>query len=213
MSYSSPPPNGDPVGPQYPSTPSDHGWSQPPGYQPPAAYGQPVPPPPAKKKNGKVVLTVVGGVLGLCCFGGVIAAAFGDDDEKATTGVAAPAATLAAEPESVPSSPVITTPPEPATVTTPPKPATVTTPPEPATVTTPPKPATATVPNLRGENAAVAADRLKQLGFTRVEFGSADKGDTWVVLPQNWTVTKQSAKAGTKLALDTLIVLTCTKQG
>jgi hypothetical protein len=68
------------------------------------------------------------------------------------------------------------------------------------------------MPDLVGENAAVAADKLRQLGFTRIEFGSQDEQDTWVLLPANWTVAKQSAKAGTMVSTDTLIVLTCTKK-
>ncbi|WP_157748342.1 PASTA domain-containing protein [Micromonospora echinaurantiaca] len=68
------------------------------------------------------------------------------------------------------------------------------------------------MPNLVGMNAAVAEDKLKQLGLTNIRFGSQDPNDTFVVLPQNWTVTKQSHKKGTKVGLDELVVLTCTKQ-
>lgn len=69
-----------------------------------------------------------------------------------------------------------------------------------------------TMPDVTGENAAVADDRLRKLGFTNLQFGSQDKNDTLVIMLANWTVTKQSTKAGQKVAADTLIVLTCTKQ-
>lgn len=68
------------------------------------------------------------------------------------------------------------------------------------------------MPDLVGENAAVADDRLRKLGFTNIQFGSQDENDTVVLLLANWTVTKQSTKAGMKVPVDTLIVLTCTKK-
>ncbi|RAO01591.1 hypothetical protein GAR05_01762 [Micromonospora saelicesensis] len=68
------------------------------------------------------------------------------------------------------------------------------------------------MPNVVGKNAAVAADQLRKLGFTEVQYGSQDENDTVVLLASNWTVTKQSAKAASKVPSDTLIVLTCTKQ-
>ena len=80
----------------------------------------------------------------------------------------------------------------------------------PAAPQAPPK---ATMPNVVGQNGAVAGDHLRKLGFTNIEYGSRDELDTWVVLPSNWTVTKQSHKAGKKVATDTLVVLTCTKTG
>jgi hypothetical protein len=69
------------------------------------------------------------------------------------------------------------------------------------------------MPDVRGQNAAVARDYLTKLGFTNVTFGSQDELDTWVVLPENWTVKQQSTKTGRKIPTDTLIVLTCTKIG
>lgn len=68
------------------------------------------------------------------------------------------------------------------------------------------------MPSLVGQNAAVAQDILKRSGFTRVELGSADPGDSIVLLPQNWTVKEQSATAEQTIPSDTLIVLTCTKK-
>lgn len=72
-------------------------------------------------------------------------------------------------------------------------------------------PALVKVPDLKGENAAVAADELRKLGFTNIQFGSQDEDDKVVILPSNWTVTKQSAKADKSLPSVSLIVLTCTK--
>ena len=68
------------------------------------------------------------------------------------------------------------------------------------------------MPDVRGQNAAVAENYLRQLGFVNIKFGTQDELDDWVVLPENWTVRKQSTKAGRKIPTDTLIVLTCTKQ-
>ncbi|KAB1927677.1 PASTA domain-containing protein [Micromonospora sp. ALFpr18c] len=69
------------------------------------------------------------------------------------------------------------------------------------------------MPNLAGSNAAVAQDKLKRLGITNIKLGSQDEFDTLVILPENWTVKKQSQKAGAKVAQDELVVLTCTKTG
>ena len=57
----------------------------------------------------------------------------------------------------------------------------------------------------------MAADELRKLGFTNIQFGSQDEDDKVVILPSNWTVTKQSAKADKSLPSVSLIVLTCTK--
>lgn len=76
-----------------------------------------------------------------------------------------------------------------------------------------PQPTAATMPNLVGQNAAVAQDQLTKLGFKHVQLGSKDTDNRVVILPQNWTVTTQSAAAGTQVATDTLIVLGCTKHG
>lgn len=69
-----------------------------------------------------------------------------------------------------------------------------------------------TMPDLVGENASVAADELERLGFTNIQFGSADADEKVVLLPQNWTVKSQSPKPGKKVRTDRLVVLTCTKK-
>ncbi len=68
------------------------------------------------------------------------------------------------------------------------------------------------MPDLVGENAAVADDTLRRLGFTNIQYGSQDKDDKFVIWLPNWTVTKQSVEPGEEVPLDTLIVLTCTKE-
>ncbi|GAA4243119.1 hypothetical protein GCM10022255_000840 [Dactylosporangium darangshiense] len=68
------------------------------------------------------------------------------------------------------------------------------------------------MPNVVGKNAAVAMDELQRLGFTKIQLGSQDPGDTVVILAANWTVAKQSTPAGTQAPTDALIVLTCTKK-
>ncbi|MEU7617245.1 PASTA domain-containing protein [Micromonospora rifamycinica] len=88
-----------------------------------------------------------------------------------------------------------------------------TTPPATTAPAAPPAPAKLTMPNVKGMNAAVADDKLRKLGFTNIQYGSQDENDTVVLMLPNWTVTKQSAKAGSKMLPDDLIVLTCTKQG
>jgi hypothetical protein len=70
----------------------------------------------------------------------------------------------------------------------------------------------ATVPELVGKNAAAARIELEGLGFGDVRFASQDAGEPDVVLPQNWTVTRQSPAAGTRVQTDTAIVLTCTRR-
>ncbi|WP_305788119.1 PASTA domain-containing protein [Symbioplanes lichenis] len=66
-----------------------------------------------------------------------------------------------------------------------------------------------TVPDLRHENAAVAEEQLRGLGFTNVSLGT--RNDSWVVLPESWTVRTQSVAPGRRLATDTLIVLFCAR--
>ena len=85
---------------------------------------------------------------------------------------------------------------------------------EPLSTFAPPSPTAKriTMPNLVGENASVAADKLKKLGFTKIEYGSADGDDAVVLLPQNWTVKAQSPKAGAQVSTGDLVVLTCTKK-
>jgi hypothetical protein len=76
-----------------------------------------------------------------------------------------------------------------------------------------PEPETLEIPDdLTGMNAAVAEDQLRELGFTRIEFGSVDAADTVVIVPSNWTVVSVEPEPGSEISADSLVVLTCTKQ-
>ena len=68
------------------------------------------------------------------------------------------------------------------------------------------------MPDVVGQNASVALDKLNKLGFTNVDLGTVD-GRPVVVIAQNWTVKTQSAKAGDQLAPDDKIVLGCVRNG
>ncbi|HET8658649.1 MAG TPA: PASTA domain-containing protein [Micromonosporaceae bacterium] len=73
-------------------------------------------------------------------------------------------------------------------------------------------PALITMPDVVGQNAAVAVDKLTKLGFTDIDLGTVD-GRSVVVLPQNWVVKDQSAKPGERLPADAKIVLGCARIG
>ena len=73
-------------------------------------------------------------------------------------------------------------------------------------------PALLTMPGVVGQNAAVALDEMHKLGFRNIDLGTVD-GRRVVVLPQNWTVKAQSAKAGSRLAPDAKVVLGCARIG
>ncbi|MFC4061991.1 PASTA domain-containing protein [Planomonospora corallina] len=76
------------------------------------------------------------------------------------------------------------------------------------------EPAQVKLPDFTGQNAAVAQEWLVDHGwdeYEEIKLGSQDEYDTFVILPENWTVTKQSHRAGTKVKVGTTIVLTCTK--
>ncbi|GGK74287.1 hypothetical protein Sme01_33750 [Sphaerisporangium melleum] len=47
--------------------------------------------------------------------------------------------------------------------------------------------------------------------FSDIKLGSQDRYEAMVLLPKNWTLTKQSHKAGSKVKVGTITVLTCTK--
>lgn len=179
----------------------------PPG-QPPV-YGQPYPAGgklPGKKNNTPLIIGIAGGAVALvllCCGGLYIIGSEEQKKQKAsspTVGVTSAAAVM----------------PEVAATTAAPTEAPTAAPTSAAARTSSPSPAgpkTVAMPKVTGENAAVADDRLRKLGFTNIQYGSQDRDDTVVLLLSNWTVTKQSTKAGVKVKTDTLIVLTCTKRG
>jgi hypothetical protein len=73
-------------------------------------------------------------------------------------------------------------------------------------------PAIIVMPDVVGQNAAVALDKLHKLGLRNIDLGTVD-GHEFVVLPQNWTVKTQSAQPGEKLAPDAKVVLGCARNG
>ena len=75
-----------------------------------------------------------------------------------------------------------------------------------------PSPARLTMPDVVGQNADVAQDSLRKLGFKNIDLGTVD-GHHVVILPQNWTVKAQSARPGSRLAPDAKIVLGCARIG
>lgn len=84
--------------------------------------------------------------------------------------------------------------------------------PAPGAPTTSPAPRMITMPDVVGQNADVALDKLKKLGFTNVDLGTVD-GHEVVILPQNWVVRTQTAPPGSRLAADDKIVLGCARIG
>ncbi|MCM0675324.1 PASTA domain-containing protein [Micromonospora phytophila] len=168
--------------------------------QPSPPYGLPAKP---KKANNPLVIGLAASAVALlvgCCGGVAIGQNMGESDPKPAAAASVPVAT--------PTSTAPTAPPVSATT-----PATSSAPPVPPVASpTSTAPATVAMPNVVGQNAAVAADQLRKLGFTDIQYGSQDETDTVVLLASNWTVAKQSTKAGSKVPIDTLIVLTCTKE-
>lgn len=177
-----------------------HRHTPPVTYPPQPVHGPPGPPPQRNNKRTPLIVigAVVGGILLLCLCGLVVSLARGDDDPGAAP--TTPPATQTTEPATVP-----TAPPTPTEEPPPPGSGLSTAAPTSAA------PRLVTMPKVVGENAAVADDKLRKLGFSNIQYGSQDENDTVVLLLANWTVTKQSTKAGAKIPTDTLIVITCTK--
>lgn len=204
MSYGPPPP---PRPPHLPD-PGEDPWRttghippvSPPG-QPgrPPVYGRPAAPP--KRRNQPLIIGIIGGAVALVllCCGGLYV--LGSEEQKKQD---------ASSPDSVVTSAAAVLPEAQATTEAPAAAPTTASAPQ---STAPAGPKTVTMPKVVGENAAVADDKLRKLGFTNIQYGSQDEDDTFVLLLTNWTVTKQSTKPGAKIKTDTLIVLTCTKQG
>jgi hypothetical protein len=199
-----------PQPPQYPppaSGPPDDPWGTT-GRVPPVSgvpvtpASGPLPPPfvvpdPPKKSNTTLIAVIVGVAVVLvigCCTGLYIIGSEQEDPNAAAPGVTSTAGLVQPAATSEAAVPTLPSP----------------TAGEPSPSGTPVK--TVTMPKVVGENAAVADDKLRKLGFTNIQYGSQDEDDKVVLLLTNWTVAKQSAKAGGKVSTDTLIVLTCTKE-
>ncbi|MDN5919724.1 MAG: PASTA domain-containing protein [Pseudonocardia sp.] len=68
------------------------------------------------------------------------------------------------------------------------------------------------IPDVEGRNAAIVSDELQKLGLTNVQFASQDEQDKMVLNRANWTVMKIEPGAGEKVASDSTIVVTATKE-
>jgi hypothetical protein len=155
----------------------------------------PIGPPPKKRPNNTLIAVIVGAavVLVIGCCSGLYIIGSEQDPNNASPGATATAGLV----QPVPAASSEAALPSPSAEVSP--------------TGVPVK--TVAMPKVTGENAAVADDKLRKLGFTNIQYGSQDEKDKVVLLLTNWTVTKQSAKAGSKVSTDTLIVLTCTKEG
>lgn len=173
---------------QEPYPPTRPMYPQTGGYQQPGQYPPAIqhwtPPPPAPKQHPiKIIGIICAGLLGVCVISGVASVFKGSSEHASERTQAASAVSPSADHHA----------------------------PAPLSPVEESKPVK--MPDVRGQNAAVAEEYLQKLGFTNIRLGTQDDLDDWVVLPENWTVKKQSAKAGRKMPVDTLIVLTCTKLG
>lgn len=169
------------------------------------AVNSPAGPPPAKRG---IIVGAAAVAAAAAVVAGVVIAGRDDGGTRpaagpATSGPATAASTPAANADSgspTPGTSAAATAPAPSTPGTPGTPVATT------------AAATVAMPDLVGKNAAAARIELERLGFGDVRFGSQDTGETSVVLPQNWTVTRQSAAAGARVPTTTAIVLTCTRR-
>jgi len=68
-----------------------------------------------------------------------------------------------------------------------------------------------TIPDLIGQNAKIAEDKLKALGFTNVELASATSKYQNVFVPANWTVVGIEPAPGTSVSPGDDVVVKVTK--
>ncbi|WP_084962953.1 PASTA domain-containing protein [Thermoactinospora rubra] len=150
-------------------------------------YQPPMPPPARRGFSGAAVALIALLALGAGCLGGV------------AVGSAGGSSTSTAEPQPASTTKAAQAKPEDTRL------------PEPAQT----KSKYVKLPDFRGQNAAIAKQWLVDQGwdeFADIKLGSQDPYDTMVLLPENWTVTKQSHRPGSKVKVGTTIVLTCTKE-
>ncbi|TDC38696.1 PASTA domain-containing protein [Micromonospora sp. 15K316] len=141
---------------------------------------------------------MIAGLVAFCCTRAILGAVIQSANDSRAESARQPAPVVPMSDGPAVSSPAATTP---------------AVPPTSAALPSPSAAAQLKMPNLVGENAQVAYETLTDMGFTKVTFGSQDDDDKVVLSPPNWTVTKQSAKAGAMVRTDKTIVLTCTKEG
>jgi beta-lactam-binding protein with PASTA domain len=68
-----------------------------------------------------------------------------------------------------------------------------------------------TIPDLTGQNAKIAENKLEALGITDVEFASATSKYQNVFAPANWTVVSIEPAPGTAVSSSDTVVLKVTK--
>jgi beta-lactam-binding protein with PASTA domain len=68
-----------------------------------------------------------------------------------------------------------------------------------------------TIPDLTGQNAKIAENKLEALGITDVEFASATPKYQNVFAPANWTVVSIEPAPGTAVSSSDTVVLKVTK--
>jgi hypothetical protein len=68
-----------------------------------------------------------------------------------------------------------------------------------------------TIPDLTGENAKIAENRLKALGFTDIDLVSATEKYQNVFVPANWTVVAIEPAPGTTVNASDTVILKVTK--
>jgi len=88
---------------------------------------------------------------------------------------------------------------------------TVTAPPPIPSSTTPPV-IQVTLPEVAGQNGAIVAEQLTDLGLTNFQLASQDELDKFVVNPANWTAVEIAPEAGTVVSSDSTVVVTMTKE-
>lgn len=71
--------------------------------------------------------------------------------------------------------------------------------------------ASSTIPDLVGETGAIAAEELREAGFTEIAYGSGTPGVSPVQDLSDWTVTSIEPRPGTVVMSNSTIVVTLTK--
>ncbi|GIH14548.1 PASTA domain-containing protein [Rugosimonospora africana] len=73
-----------------------------------------------------------------------------------------------------------------------------------------PTPTRTAIPNVVGQNASTALDTLRGLGFHNIDLNTVD-GHIVVLIPEHWTVARQTPPAGQMRQHGSKIVLGCVK--
>jgi beta-lactam-binding protein with PASTA domain len=80
------------------------------------------------------------------------------------------------------------------------------------TATTTATAASITIPDLTGENAKIAEDRLKGLGLTNITLSSANPKYQNVFVPANWTVVSIEPAPGSTVKSSDDVIIKVTKE-